>query len=448
MDAELKRSKHRQKVEAIAASVKEHAASAKPGQFFSLKKASVSHTVPQPDNPKKLDVKVNINELTEIIEIDIQNKTCVAESGISFSSLVEETLKVGFVPMTVSELKGITIGGAVAGCSVESMSYKYGGFHDSCLEYEIVTGTGDIFTCSREKNPDIFEMIHGSFGTLGILTRIKFQLVPAKPFVRMDYEKFTSFNDLMTAVRDHYEKKDLDFVDAIVHSPTECVLCIGTFVDEAPYHSHYNWIGIFYKSTVERKRDFLPTKDYYFRYDTECHWLTRGYHLENKILRFLVGPFVLGSSNILKFADRFPALVKRDYGPDVIVDVFIPAQNVQKFWEWYVTVFNYFPLWVVPYKIEKRYPWINPSLMKEIKSDLFLDLAIYGFKQKGDKNYYKVLEEKVAELGGIKTLITHNYYTETEFWQSYNKDAWEKVKKVTDPKNLFRNLFEKMVYKK
>ncbi len=447
MDSEQKRAIHRQKVEAIAASVKEHAANAKPGQFFSLKKASVSHTVPQPNNPKKQDQKIDIGDLREIIEIDVQNKICIAESGISFSSLVEETLKVGLVPMTVSELKGITIGGAVAGCSVESMSYKYGGFHDSCLEYEVVSGTGAILTCTRENNAEIFEMIHGSFGTLGILTLIKFQLIPAKPFVRMDYVKYESFSALMTAVQEHYEKKDIEFMDAIVHSPTECVLCIGTFEDEAPYHNTY-WFKIFYQSTKKRKRDFLRTADYFFRYDTECHWLTRGYHFENFLLRATLGWLVLGSSNILKFADRFPGLVKREHGPDVIVDVFIPAQNVRKFWEWYVKVFNYFPLWVVPYKIAKRYPWINIDLMKEIQGELFLDLAIYGFQQKGDMNYYKVLEEKVAELGGIKTLITHNYYTEKEFWESYNKTMWEKVKKLTDPQDLFRNLFEKMVYKK
>ena len=94
--------------------------------------------------------------------------------------------------------------------------------------------------------------------------------------------------------------------------------------------------------------------------------------------------------------------------PDVIVDVFIPFQNIYKFWDWYLEVFDYYPLWIVPYKIEKMYPWVEPELVKEITDPLFIDCAIYGFQQKGGRNYYKELEDKVFELGGIKTLITHN----------------------------------------
>ena len=73
--------------------------------------------------------------------------------------------RTGLLPKVVPELEGITLGGAVAGCSVESMSYRYGGFHDTCLEYEVVTGTGE----RRVLGPgdELFHMIHGSYGTLG-----------------------------------------------------------------------------------------------------------------------------------------------------------------------------------------------------------------------------------------------------------------------------------------
>ena len=142
------------------------------GEFFSLKKASVSHMAPQPDNPRYKDRKIDVKSLTDILEINISENLCVAESGVTFVKLVNETLKHGLVPMCVSELKEITIGGAVAGCSVESMSFIHGGFHDSCIEYEVVTGEGEILVCSKERNPEIFEMVHGSFGTLAIITRL------------------------------------------------------------------------------------------------------------------------------------------------------------------------------------------------------------------------------------------------------------------------------------
>jgi FAD/FMN-containing dehydrogenase len=435
---------HQKKVNAIASQVKAVAAAAQGGDHFSLKKSSVSHMVPKPDNPEHWDKKINISELTEIVEIDTKNRICIAESGVTFSTLVNETLKYDLAPMTVSELKEITIGGAVSGCSVESMSYKYGGFHDSCLSYEIISGTGEIINCSKSDNADLFDMVHGSFGTLGIITLLKFNLIPAKPFVRLDYVRFSSFNEFMSEIRVHYEKRDIDFMDAIIHSPREFILCIGTFVDEAPYSNKY-FYNVFYKSTSRRKEDFLRTYDYFFRYDADCHWSVRSYGLEIKPLRLLFGRFLLGSSNILKTSMRFPFLVKKNK-PDVFVDVFIPFKNSKEFYEWYLEVFNYFPLWIVPYRIDTIYPWINPELVAGIDDPLFIDFAIYGFRQKGELNYYKALEEKVFELKGMKTLITHNYYEEEMFWKSFNRERYDTVKYMIDPKNLFRNLYNKTNY--
>jgi hypothetical protein len=53
------------------------------------------------------------------------------------------------------------------------------------------------------------------------------------------------------------------------------------------------------------------------------------------------------------------------------------------------------------------------------------------------------MEEKLQELGGIKTLISYNYYTEDEFWKIFNRKNYDAVKAVTDPDNIFRTLYEK-----
>ncbi|MEY4744064.1 MAG: hypothetical protein RL272_9, partial [Candidatus Parcubacteria bacterium] len=46
--------------------------------------------------------------------------------------------------------------------------------------------------------------------------------------------------------------------------------------------------------------------------------------------------------------------------------------------------------------------------------------------------------------GAIKTLITPNYYSEADFWKIWNKGNFDKVKRITDPDNIFRGLYEKM----
>ena len=77
----------------------------------------------------------------------------------------------------------------------------------------------------------------------------------------------------------------------------------------------------------------------------------------------------------------------------------------------------------------------------------FVNSAFYGFPQRGDENYYKLVEDKTLQLHGMKTLITHNYYDRESFWKSFNKVFYDAVKRRTDPKNLFRDLYEKTNYK-
>lgn len=236
-------------------------------------------------------------------------------------------------------------------------------------------------------------------------------------------------------------------MDGIIHTPEKFVLCIGTFVEKAPYTNSYDWMKVFYKTTEKRKEDYMKTYDYFFRYDSDCHWVARNYGLENPILRFLFGKFILSSTKMLKTAKKLNFIMKK-MKPDVVVDVFIPFSNFTRFFEFYKKEFNYFPLWMVPYRMAKPYEWISKEHMKGINDQLIIDIAIYGMKQKENKNYYKIMEDELIKLQGLKTLISYNYYDKETFWKIWNKENYFNVKKITDPDNILRDLYQKTCEKK
>src|SRR5262249_8453038 len=157
---------------------------------------------------------------------------------------------------------------------------------------------------------------------LGILTRLTFRLVPAKPFVHMEYKKLSSaeaFHDEMLA---RCKAGDHDFIDGIVHGPDAWVLCLGRFADRAPYTSSYRWLDIFYRSPAPRTRDCLPTEDSSSRSATDCHGPPKTTPpLEWKPVRFLVGKQVLGSTNLIKWSKVLAPLLGLKKRPDVVVDV-------------------------------------------------------------------------------------------------------------------------------
>jgi FAD/FMN-containing dehydrogenase len=319
------------------------------------------------------------------------------------------------------------------------MSYVHGGFHDTCLEYEIITAKGDVLRCTPEnEHALIFQMMHGSFGTVGILSRLVFRLTPAKPFVHLRYESHRTIDDYLESIWRHFERRDVDFMDGIIHSPTHLVLCVGDFVDSAPYTNRYDWLKIYYQSTAKRREDYLKTPDYFFRYNRGV----TNVRPKSFIGRLLFGK-LLGSTEILRIAEKLRWVFLNDDRPLITVDTFLPFSRLKEFMEWYARDFGHFPLWCVPYRRVHDYEWLSDEFWRGIDDELLIDIAIYGMKQRGDTNYYRLMEEKLKELNGIKTLISYNYYREDEFWEIFNRDNFEAVKAITDPDNIFRNLYEK-----
>jgi hypothetical protein len=426
--------RHEQKVERLAARLRDRPG----GRPLSLKKKSVSHQVPKPRDRKYGDDKVDLGDLDAILEIDVDARTCTAEPGVTFTDLVSAMLPLGLAPIVVPELKTITIGGAVAGCSLESMSFRYGGFHDTCLGYEVLTATGERLLCTPDNEHGlIFQMMHGAFGTLGILTRLTFRLIPAAPYVHVVYERHATLAAYQAAIRRHVDAGSVDFIDGMIHGPSAYVLSLGRFAQAAPYANRYDWMKVYYRSTLARPEDYLRTPDYFFRYDNGV----TNVHPRSALGRLLLGRF-LHSSEILRLAETIRRL-RDNERPDVTVDLFIPFSRFEAFMAWYTPALGHFPLWCVPYRRVRDYEWLAPEVFEGMTDDLFIDLAIYGMRQPPGRNVYKELEEALRPLHGVKTLISHNYYEPEVFWSIWNRPNYTAVKKLTDPHNVFRDLYSK-----
>lgn len=434
---------HEEKVQALAAQLRERA---RTGEGHShIETGGVQHLVPLAGDTRRAGRPVDIAALDQVLELDPTTRRCVVEAGVTFERLVPLTLAHGLLPAVVPELKGITVGGAVAGCSVESMSFRVGGLHDTCLEYEVVTGDGRVLTTSREREPFLFDMLHGSYGTLGIITRVTLELVPARRFVHVEHRRLPTFEAFEAELAARSRAGDVDFIDGIVHAKDDLVVCLGRFVDHAPWLSDYTRAGVYYKSTRELREDYLGTFDYCFRYDADCHWLTRQVPLlERPLVRRLVGKRVLGSTNLIRWAHRLAPLLRLKRRPDVMCDVFIPRHRVHDFYAWYARRLDFFPLWVVPYRMDRLYPWLDPTFAAATRDELHYDLAIYGLPNgRPEVDLSVALEDAVREHQGVKTLISRNHYTPEAFWSIYDRKAHEEAKRRLDPTGSFPGLFQK-----
>ena len=431
---------HDARVRDVAAQVRALA-----GETAHIAKGGVRHVVPMDRDPRFGGRRIDASALSNLLEIDADNARCIAEPGLPFEELVKATVPLGLLPAVVPELKGITIGGAVAGCSVESMSYKVGGFHDTCESYELIDGRGEIVELSRESDGFAFEMIHGSYGTLGVLSKLAFELVPAQPFVHMTYVHYESSETFFEDLFRHCESGEHDFIDAIAHSPSHFVMCQGDIEASAPYTSDYTRTHAFYRSTERLEQDHLTTFDYCFRYDTDAHWLTKtAPPLQWRWVRYLLGPAMLGSTNLIKWSGRLAPILRMKKRPELVSDVFIPARRFLDFAKTYEQDFGFYPLWIVPYRVPRRYPWLADEHHARMADDLFIDCAVYGMRNNGPVDMSPRLEDTTFEHDGMKALIGRNHYSPERFWSIYNRVNYDAAKSQLDPTGTFPDLYTKL----
>src|SRR5258708_12743383 len=63
-------------------------------------------------------------------------------------------------------------------------------------------------------------------------------------------------------------------------------------------------------------------------------------------------------------------------------------------------------------------------------------------------HFNRMIERKVAELGGIKSLYSDSYFTPEEFQRHYGGEAYGALKLKYDPQGAFPQLYEKCVLRR
>ena len=376
----------------------------------------------------------------------------------TYETLTDACLEKNCMPAVVPQLKSITIGGAVSGIGIESSSFKYGLPHETVLELDVLTGDGEVVTATPNNNHrDLFFGLPNSYGTLGYVLKLKAQTVPVKPYVELRHYRHTDaagfFADLQARCADPEAN---DFIDGSVFGPDELHLTVGRFVDDAPYASDYTYKNIYFQSIRHRDTDYLSVYDYIWRWDTDWFWCSKHFGLHHPLLRRLAGRRRLNSATytkIMRWNSRV-GLTKKLYRwlgyrtESVIQDVDIPVQRAAGFLDFFQREVGISPVWTCPfraYRPEFDFPLFHTDPDTLYVNFGFWDVVSNRQRRLEDGHYNRLIERKVRELGGIKSLYSDAYFAEDEFWEVYNKPVYDELKARYDPHGTFKDLYQKTV---
>ncbi|WVZ79654.1 hypothetical protein U9M48_027209, partial [Paspalum notatum var. saurae] len=121
--------------------------------------------------------------------------------------VLHATLEHGLAPRVWTDYLRITVGGTLSNGGIGGQAFRHGPQISNVHELDVVTGTGEMITCSPDKNSDLFFAALGGLGQFGVVTRARIALEPAPKrvlWVRLAYsdvKPFTSDQELLISKR-------------------------------------------------------------------------------------------------------------------------------------------------------------------------------------------------------------------------------------------------------
>jgi len=399
--------------------------------------------------------------LTNVISVDPDAKTADVAGMCTYEDLVDATLPYGLSPLVVPQLKTITLGGAVTGLGIESTSFRNGLPHESVLEMDVLTGNGELVTASREEHPDLFRAFPNSYGTLGYSVRLRIELEAVKPFVSLKHLRFHTPADLvaeMDRVIDTggYDGQPVDYLDGVVFSADESYLCLGIQTGTPGPVSDYTGQDIYYRSIQHAdgvKEDRLTVHDYLWRWDTDWFWCSRAFGAQNPTLRRLWprryrrSSFywkLIGYDRKFNIADRIEARRGRPPLERVVQDVEVPIERTSEFVSWFLDNVPIEPIWLCPLRLRDDDGW---PLYPLRAGHTYVNIGFWSSVPAGPSEGYtnRLIEAKVSDLDGHKSLYSDAFYGREEFDELYGGETYKTVKKTYDPDSRLLDLYAKAV---
>jgi FAD/FMN-containing dehydrogenase len=401
---------------------------------------------------------LDVSGLTGVLEVDPAGRTADVAGMCTYENLVAATLPHGLTPLVVPQLKTITLGGAVSGLGIEATSFRNGLPHESVLELDVLTGTGEVV--STKPGEDLFTGFPNSYGTLGYATRLRIELEPVRSHVVLRHVRFDDLDELRAAVAQimatrRWDGEDVDYLDGVMFSCAESYLTLGRRSDHDGPASDYTGQQIYYRSIQRRHRDVLTTHDYLWRWDTDWFWCSRAFGAQHPVLRRL-WPARLRRSDVywkivaldrrFDFANRLEVRRGRPRREPVIQDVEIPVERTAEFLRWFAEHIPIEPVWLCPVRLRDERSWplypLEPG-HDYVNVGFWSTVPITPGGTGSDTN--RAIEQQVHAVGGHKSLYSDSFYSRAEFDARYGGEHYNALKERYDPDRRLLDLYTKAV---
>lgn len=193
-------------------------------------------------HPIRGGIALSMEAMNRILEIDEDNLMATVEPGVLINDFHEATEKLGLLyPPDPGQESG-SLGGNISTNAGGMRAMKYGVTRDFVNGLEVVLPTGEVIEVGGKNVKDstgysLLDLIIGSEGTLGVVTKAILRLVPKPRYAALIFAPFTSTGDAVMAVKEIIRQKIVPF--GLEYMPRHAVLTAERYLErKLPDNEH------------------------------------------------------------------------------------------------------------------------------------------------------------------------------------------------------------------
>lgn len=114
-----------------------------------------------------------IVDLTGMHRVVIDGDVVECEPGATWRGVLAQSLKHGLAPRVMPLQLDLSVGGTISVGGLGSTSHRFGSAASGTVELEVVTGAGEVVTCSAKVQPDLFDAVRAGLGRCAAITRVR-----------------------------------------------------------------------------------------------------------------------------------------------------------------------------------------------------------------------------------------------------------------------------------
>ena len=161
---------------------------------------------------------IDCSRLNRMLSFDARTGVLECEAGVSLAEILEAFVPRGFFLSVMPGTKFVTVGGAIANDVHGKNHHRDGTFGQFVEAFQLLTACGDVLTCSRETNRDVFWATLGGIGLTGIILTARIKLQPVESaYVVVDYLRARDIGEVLAAIgeSDDQYKYSVAWVDCL-----------------------------------------------------------------------------------------------------------------------------------------------------------------------------------------------------------------------------------------